>query len=287
MTSIDNTKSTGWLLPILQTFSAKLVLEVFGGGGAIWGFSEAATLRVPDTQEFWRFNASVVGALFFIRFILQIQDYCKEHIFDQSVEETYSLKRMFQIFLAKLVLEVFGGGGAIWGFSEVLTLRNPKTQEFWRGVALSIGGIFFVRFIMQCSDYLDDMRASLSKSDEEQCLIGEVANKIRKEMKTWRRYYEVFSAKLVLEVFGAGGAIWGFSEVVTFRVPETQEFWRKVALVVAVIFTFRYLLQSRDFFLEMKGISACNDGKESETETDLTLNETSPLFDASNMSSSL
>jgi len=38
---------------------------------------------------------------------------------------------MVQTFLAKIVLEVFGGGGAIWGFSEVITFRNPSTQEVW------------------------------------------------------------------------------------------------------------------------------------------------------------
>ena len=29
--------------------------------------------------------------------------------------------RLVQIFAAKIVLEVFGGGGAIWGASEIVT----------------------------------------------------------------------------------------------------------------------------------------------------------------------
>ena len=64
--------------------------------------------------------------------------------------------RLLQIFSAKLVLEVFGGGGAIWGFSEVLTLRTPHTVWFWRPCAATIGAVFFVRWILQIQDYVND-----------------------------------------------------------------------------------------------------------------------------------
>ncbi len=54
-----------------------------------------------------------------------------------------------------------------------------------------------------------------------------------------------FAAKLVLEVFGAGGAIWGFSEVCGLRTKETESirFWRSVAMTVAVLFAVRWLRQ--------------------------------------------
>lgn len=61
---------------------------------------------------------------------------------------------MFQVFGAKLVLEVFGGGGAIWGFSEVLTLRNEHTVWFWRPCATAVGAIFFCRWVLQMKDYM-------------------------------------------------------------------------------------------------------------------------------------
>ncbi len=93
----------------LQIFSARLVLECFGGGGAIWGFSEVITFRNPATQEFWRFNAQVAGFIFFFRWLLQISDYLKKQSRDEA-----STSRLFQIFSARLVLEVFGGAGAIW-----------------------------------------------------------------------------------------------------------------------------------------------------------------------------
>ncbi|KAL7532542.1 hypothetical protein ACHAXR_004693 [Thalassiosira sp. AJA248-18] len=66
------------LLRLCQIFSAKLVLEVFGGAGAIWGFSEAVGLRVSSTIWFWRPCALTVGAIFFGRWLLQIQDYVLE-----------------------------------------------------------------------------------------------------------------------------------------------------------------------------------------------------------------
>ena len=62
--------------------------------------------------------------------------------------------RLFQIFSAKLVLEVFGGGGAIWGFSEALGLRTSASVWFWRPCALSFGAIFFVRWLMQICEYM-------------------------------------------------------------------------------------------------------------------------------------
>lgn len=77
----------------VQIFSAKLVLEVFGGGGAIWGFSEAVGFRVPSTVWFWRPCALVVGMIFFVRWIRQIQDYLVEMKMDRlgTLEEQVSM----------------------------------------------------------------------------------------------------------------------------------------------------------------------------------------------------
>lgn len=68
--------------------------------------------------------------------------------------EAGGITRLLQTFSAKLVLEVFGGAGAIWGFSEVIGLRRPETIWFWRPFALTFGMIFFVRWIMQIQDYI-------------------------------------------------------------------------------------------------------------------------------------
>ena len=64
------------------------------------------------------------------------------------------LVRLFHIFGAKLVLEVFGGAGAIWGFSEAIGLRVPSTVWFWRPCALTFGAIFLVRWLGQVRDHV-------------------------------------------------------------------------------------------------------------------------------------
>ena len=64
------------------------------------------------------------------------------------------LIRLFQIFVAKLILEVFGGVGAIWGFSEVVGLRVPATVWFWRPCALTVGVMFFLRWVSQMQEYI-------------------------------------------------------------------------------------------------------------------------------------
>ncbi|KAL7545404.1 hypothetical protein ACHAWF_008764 [Thalassiosira exigua] len=79
--------ASGSILQFFHIFSAKLVLEVFGGAGAIWGFSEAVGLRVPSTVWFWRPCALAVGAVFFVRWLSQVQEYIQEedvHLFSKD-----------------------------------------------------------------------------------------------------------------------------------------------------------------------------------------------------------
>jgi hypothetical protein len=52
-------------------------------------------------------------------------------------------------FMPKFLLEVWGGAGAVWGFSEVCGWRTPDTLYFWRPAALTIGGLFLLRFLGQ------------------------------------------------------------------------------------------------------------------------------------------
>jgi len=219
---------------IVPIFAAKIVLEWFGGGGAIWGSSEALGLRVPKTQEFWRFWAALIGAFFFLRLVLQMIDYIRE----ETYERVYKAVRLIQIFSAKFVLEVLGGGGAIWGWSEAMSMRRPDSQEFWRIMACSIGFIFLIRWMMQIRDFIMDKSADSGPFDKS---------------SQWVRLVQVFSAKLVLEVFGGAGAIWGWSEVCTLRNPTTQEFWRWNALLIGLIFYIRWMLQIRDAISQFKG----------------------------------
>jgi hypothetical protein len=59
-------------------------------------------------------------------------------------------------FAAKWVLEVFGSGGAIWGFSDVCGLRHASNHWFWRPVAMTVACLFAMRWFVQLMDALDD-----------------------------------------------------------------------------------------------------------------------------------
>lgn len=49
--------------------------------------------------------------------------------------------------LLRIVLEVIGGAGAIWGGAECFGLRNASNVEQWRWTSVAIGVLCFARFI--------------------------------------------------------------------------------------------------------------------------------------------
>ena len=55
---------------------------------------------------------------------------------------------LFYTGFVKIILEVFGASGAVWGFAEVLTLRNEDTVEFWRWICLIVALLFFIRYLV-------------------------------------------------------------------------------------------------------------------------------------------
>ena len=63
---------TNWI-QLLQIFGRKLILEVFGSAGAVWGFSEAIGIRTADTNVYWRPTALLVGVVFWARWITQFR----------------------------------------------------------------------------------------------------------------------------------------------------------------------------------------------------------------------
>jgi hypothetical protein len=60
--------------------------------------------------------------------------------------------------LVKLNLEVFGAGGAVWGFSDACALRNAHNNETWRLAALVTGGVFFLRWCLYIVQHLNHTR---------------------------------------------------------------------------------------------------------------------------------
>jgi len=221
-------------LRFFEIFSARLVLQVFGGGGAIWGFAECVTWRRTETQEAWRGVTELGATLFAMRFLLQMVDF---YWATPQRRDEKNLVRLIQVFSAKLILEVWGATGAIWGFSETLTLRNDDTVGFWRSAALLVGIIFFGRYLLQALDFIKQINVKAPS-------VATIGRRIR--------FVQIFSARLVLDVFGGGGAIWGFSEAMRFRTEETQEFWRMASIFSAFIFAIRYMLQMQDYLRGQK-----------------------------------
>jgi hypothetical protein len=63
-------------------------------------------------------------------------------------------------------------------------------------------------------------------------------------------WIEIVVVKFVLEVLGACGAVWGFSEIVKYRTLDTLEQWRLVTLVVGGMFALRWIGQIIGFVRE-------------------------------------
>lgn len=60
-------------------------------------------------------------------------------------------------------------------------------------------------------------------------------------------WFEILIAKLILEVFGAAGAIWGFSQIIMLRTEDTINFWRAASIATMIIFTLRWLVLLKEF----------------------------------------
>ena len=75
--------------------------------------------------------------------------------------QTEKILNLLHVFTADLILQVFGGAGAIWGFSEVLGLRTPETVWFWRPTAQFIGAVFFARWVLQLDAHIKEEKIEL------------------------------------------------------------------------------------------------------------------------------
>lgn len=67
----------------------------------------------------------------------------------------FSLFAFMALFL-RIVLEVIGGAGAIWGGAEVFTLRHADNLDLWRWISGSVGILCILRFIAQNVPQQDD-----------------------------------------------------------------------------------------------------------------------------------
>ena len=62
--------------------------------------------------------------------------------------------------------------------------------------------------------------------------------------KFFFEYFPIF----YLEVLGAGGATWGFSEMIGLRTEENNEFWRIFSIIITLLFFIIYVVKISDAF---------------------------------------
>jgi len=239
------------------------ILQVWGGVGAVWGFAEVVGLRTPETIDVWRPIALSFGILFLCRFIWQVIDYpnrsSTEHHHDHHKVRTLAsytrLEKFYQLtseFIPKYILEVWGGVGAVWGFAEVVGLRIPETVYIWRPISLTFGVMFFVRYLYQLIQAVKAYRRIPRNKSQNNNNDDDDINKNETEIRTSTRGQILFNLtiefapKLILEVWGSTGAVWGFSEVVGLRRPETIYLWRPFSLTVGIVFLLRYIWQLKE-----------------------------------------
>lgn len=249
-------RTTPCISYLLGVVATKFLLEVMGAAGATWGSSEILFLRdTSEGTERMRRVVLGVGGVFLMRYWWHIKHWW-QHERDYLPTKTIHRRRhrlaFFQIHASNFVLQVLGGAGAIWGCAEAVTLRNFTNTMEWRIAAMSVGAMFLIRWSFQILAY---------------CLLFAAlwSNPSSIHM-TLLRWHEAIIVKLILEVFGAVGAVWGFSEIITLRTSETIYIWRPISLAVGVIFTMRWIIHFVNFF-KMERASAAQKGQVQVEET--------------------
>jgi len=216
-----------------------------GASGAIWGCSDILSLRdTTDGTTRMRSTAILLGGIFLVRYWWQMKywwQFEREYLLIHNLQQ-HNRQRpahrcaCFQSHASNFFLQVLGGAGAIWGFSEVIMLRHANNAMEWRVASMVVGSVFLIRWMFQIVADCSYLVAWWSTDDD--------PSSIRVIILQW---YEMLVVKFVLEVFGATGAVWGFSEVVTLRSSDTNRLWRPIAIGIGVIYLVRWICHLTKF----------------------------------------
>jgi hypothetical protein len=185
------------LLAYVQIVTSKFLLEVLGAAGAVWGNCDIYLLRTSEEGiRISRIYAIFIGCVFLIRYYWHAKHWFQtggDFIpLKEQHRRTHRLE-FAQIHASKFILQVLGGGGAVWGSSEVLTFRNAATTSEWRMASIVVGCIFLIRWMFQIAAYC-------------LCFSERWADPTTFVM-TALRFYDAFIVTFILEVLGAAGAV--------------------------------------------------------------------------------
>ena len=150
-------------LYILRRASVLMLRRFRGGTGAIWGSAEIATLRNSGNRRSWVLIASIFLCMFFVRWVFQVVAYLLYMPSLWADESSIQMKavRWMNAGPVFVILDVLGAAGAIWGSSEVATLRNAENVEDWRLIASGVGLVFAVRWLVYFANFVKSERESL------------------------------------------------------------------------------------------------------------------------------
>jgi hypothetical protein len=147
-------------LPFIQIFGTKFLLQVCGGAGALWGSSEVLQWRTTENIETWRTLCIGSFMIFFLRWMVLVLQYCLcftspwwEAL--QNSKTVTNVLEWIELLIVTFVLDVLGSAGAVWGFAEVVTLRTDATLGVWRPIAMAVGLIFVLRWMLQIYHVLE------------------------------------------------------------------------------------------------------------------------------------
>lgn len=58
--------------------------------------------------------------------------------------------------------------GAVWGFSEIVTLRTPETNKIWSPISIAVGVVFSIRWFLHLIKFVQSERESVSAKSQVQ-----------------------------------------------------------------------------------------------------------------------
>jgi hypothetical protein len=130
-------------------------------------------------------------------------------------------------------LEVLGMGAPIWGCSDAFNLKDDNNSVYWDRISIAFILLGLGRYIA---------KAWLAKNPKPGCLMKFSQAMIAPDEHGKNQKMAAIIGCLfifILEVLGAPGAIWGFSELIGWRDQDNESTCRAIAITFIVLASVR------------------------------------------------